>query len=148
MYFKALREARTSEIMDSEKQNLDSNPTAGLLRNTFFSAASWASSLVFMVLLILAARFLGDESYGQFAFAFSLVSLLEVITDLGIKEYVLRESARKKKQTITLIGNALTVKIFLSLFTTLSQNSTCGSVLSSGSSTVLKKRLSRLCKSR
>ena len=117
MYFKGFREARTSVIMDSEKQNLDSNPTAGLLRNSFFSAVSWASSLVFMVLLILSARYLGDESYGQFAFAFSLISLLEVITDLGIKEYVLRESARKKRQTSTLIGNALTVKVFLSLFT-------------------------------
>lgn len=105
--------------MGSENQKFVSNPTVGLLRNVFFSAASWASTFVFLVLLILAARYLGDEAYGQFAFAFALVSLLEVTTDVGIKEYVLREIARKKSQTIIFVGKALTAKVILSIFTTL-----------------------------
>ena len=103
--------------MNAEKQNLDFNLTLSLLRNTFFSAASWASTLAFLVLIIMAARYLGDKSYGKFAFAFALVSLFEVTTDLGIKEYVLRESARWKSRTKILVGNAVTVKIILSIIT-------------------------------
>lgn len=103
--------------MRFEKQELLTSPTAGLLRNTFFSAASWASTFVFLILLIMAARFLGDEGYGKFAFALALVSLFEVTTDLGIKEYVLRESARIKDQTMFFIGNALIIKVFLSIST-------------------------------
>ena len=96
------------------KENIHTNPTFGLLRNIFFSTASWASSVVFLILLILAARYLGDEEYGKFSFAFAFVALFEVLADLGLKEYLLRESARKKDRTIILVGNGITAKIILS----------------------------------
>jgi len=86
-----------------------------LLSNIFFSALSWMSSFVFLALLILAARFLGDEVYGQFAFAYSLVALFEVATDLGMRDYLVREVSRAKEKTSEYLGMALIQKTILSM---------------------------------
>lgn len=88
-----------------------------LLRNTFFSAVARGSDLVFLLLLILAARYLGDEHFGKFSFAFALVSILEFFADFGLKELLIREIAREKTAVKTFIGNSLTLKIFLSILT-------------------------------
>lgn len=95
------------------------NKRQSLSANVFFSAISWLSSLVFLVIMILAARFLGEEIYGQLAFAYSLVALFEVATDLGMKEYLVREVARARERTPEYLGTALMQKAVLSIITVL-----------------------------
>ena len=92
---------------------------SNFITNVFFSGLSWLSSLAFLVILILAARFLGDEVYGQFSFAFSLVALFEVTADLGMKAYVVREIARSRDRTGEFLTHALALKTGLAALTTL-----------------------------
>ena len=79
-----------------------------LISNVFFSAISWLSSLAYLLILILAARFLGDETYGQFAFAFafSLIALLEFVANFGMKDYLVMAAlaAARKRLQLTLVG--------------------------------------------
>lgn len=88
-----------------------------MLTNLLFSALSWLSNSALLVVLILAARFLGDEVYGQFAFAFSLVALFETATDFGMKDYVVREMARRPDQRAGLLAEAMALKAGLSVLT-------------------------------
>lgn len=74
------------------------------------------SRLIRMILVIFAARLLGDESYGQFTFALSFTTLFWIITDLGIHQLIIRELARKPRETKRYLGNAIFIKIFLSVF--------------------------------
>jgi O-antigen/teichoic acid export membrane protein len=88
-----------------------------MLSNVFFSTISWLSTFVFLVILILAARFLGDEVYGQFAFAFALVALFEITADLGMKDYLVREVARRRDETGRFLLHAATLKVVLCALT-------------------------------
>lgn len=90
-----------------------------LVANVFFSGLSWLSNVSFLIVLILAARGLGDVVYGQFAFAFAVVALFEVATDLGLRDYLVREVARAPDQTGQFLGTALFVKAWLSIGTLL-----------------------------
>lgn len=86
-----------------------------LVRNALFSALSWLSTFVFLLVLVLAARFLGVEAYGRFAFAAALVALFEVATDLGMRELLVREIARAPDRTSAWIGTALALKSVLAV---------------------------------
>lgn len=90
-----------------------------LVRNVLFSAVSWFSSLVFLLILVLAARYLGDVVYGRFTFAFAFVALFEVATDVGLRDYLVREVARARDETGRFLGTALFVKAALSAATLL-----------------------------
>ncbi len=64
-------------------------------------------------LVIVAARYLGVENFGQFSFIISLTTLFLTLTDAGINFYSIREIARDKNLAPTIFGNALMLKTFL-----------------------------------
>ena len=88
-----------------------------LVVNVFYSALSWFSTIGLLIVNILAARVLGTEVYGRFAFAYALVALFEVLTDIGMREYLVREIARARDRTGAFLGEALALKTALCLVT-------------------------------
>lgn len=88
-----------------------------LVLNTMFSAISRGSEVIFLLLLIMAARYLGVDEFGKFSFALALTSMFIFTTDLGLKTLLIREIARDKNNTSTIVGNALILKAILSVLT-------------------------------
>lgn len=88
-----------------------------LVSNLFYSALSWLSTIGLLVVQILAARILGTETYGRFAFCYALVALFEVVTDFGMREYLVREIARARERTAAFLGESLALKSLLSVLT-------------------------------
>ncbi|MFQ5636735.1 MAG: flippase [bacterium] len=71
------------------------------------------------VLVIVAARLLGDSDYGKFGFAISFGMLFLIFADFGMHQLLIREIARKPDDVERLMGNGLIVKLLLSGFTAL-----------------------------
>lgn len=92
---------------------------ASMVRNVLLSAVARASDAVLLLLLILAARQLGDERYGRFAFGLAFVGLFEVAADFGLRELVIREVGRDRSQARWFVAHAMTWKVVYAFFTTL-----------------------------
>lgn len=90
-----------------------------MIRNVLYSAISRASDVVFLLVLVLAARYLGEEQYGRFAFALAFVGLFEFATDFGLRELVIRDVGRHRSQARSFATIALTWKMYYALLTTL-----------------------------
>ena len=69
-----------------------------IFKNTFWlTLAEAISRFLGLALIIFAARILGAEGYGKFAFALSFVSVLAILADLGLSEITNRELSRNKE---------------------------------------------------
>ncbi len=91
-----------------------------MVRNILLSGIARASDAVLLLLLILAARQLGDERYGRFAFGLAFVGLFEVAADFGLRELVIREVGRDRSQAKWFVAHAMTWKVvYASLMTLL-----------------------------
>ena len=88
-----------------------------LVRNTLFSVLTRGSAIADLILLVLAARYLGDEKYGQLSFAFAVVFIFQFVADFGLKDLLIREIARKKEHTRQWIKRALSIKAGLAVLT-------------------------------
>ena len=86
-----------------------------LARNTLYSAISSASNVLLIVLVIAAARLLGDESFGQFSFALALASVFEMVIDLGLNTLTARNVARDRSLARVYLPNILGWKLILSV---------------------------------
>jgi len=60
-------------------------------------------------------RYLGPSDYGRYGLALSVMQLFGVFADAGLTTIVVRESARHPERTAELVGNALTLRMLLSL---------------------------------
>ncbi len=103
-----------------------------IFKNTFWLVvAEIISGFLRLFLLIYVARILGVNEYGKFTFAFSFVSVMVILSDLGIIEIVIREFSRNKEKEkdlpalialeIILSMGALILMIFGSFFITSDQ---------------------------
>ena len=86
-----------------------------LARNTLFSAVSSASNVLLVVLVIIAARVLGERSFGYLSFALALASIFEKMTDLGLNTLTARNVARDRGLAGSYLPNMLGWKAFLSM---------------------------------
>lgn len=67
-----------------------------LVKNTvWLSVSNIVGRLVRALIIIYAARILGTESWGVFAYAISLIATITVLTDFGINGIVTREASRR-----------------------------------------------------
>ncbi|MDO8480363.1 MAG: flippase [Nanoarchaeota archaeon] len=78
-------------------------------------ASEMVNKGISFLLLILIARRLGELGYGQYAYAFAFISLFIVLSSFGLDTFLLKEMARKKEQTLKLLGNALGLKLCATL---------------------------------
>lgn len=71
------------------------------------------------LLIIYAARWLGVEDFGKYSAAFAFVSLFDVLTDLGMRDYFTKEVARDKSKAGSYFSNMVSLKIVLGGCTTI-----------------------------
>ena len=65
--------------------------------------------------IVVTTRYLGASGYGQFALALAFVQMVGLLADLGLLTVVVREISRRPEETERLVGNALTLRLALSL---------------------------------
>lgn len=84
-----------------------------ILKNTFWiTLAQGLAGVGNFLLAVIVIRRFGDVKYGEFIFAFSLVSLLSVFFDFGLSTAVTREFARNQYEDRH-FSSLLTLKLFL-----------------------------------
>jgi len=67
-----------------------------------------------IILVIMAARYLGAEDFGRFSFIVSFTSLGAALTDFGINFYLIRTIARYQNRALGLVSDAAGLKLLLS----------------------------------
>src|SRR6185503_1214506 len=103
---------------------VSSGPVAGgsVLRRVAWNTAAQAvgKALVLAIGLasvVITTRYLGAAGYGKVALAFATIQMLGVLADVGLLTVVVREISRDPAQTDRLVGNALLLRLALSLVT-------------------------------
>ena len=76
-------------------------------KNIFYSALSEGSSAFLFILLILAARYLGDEEFGKYCFALSFVNLFMMLGDWGVSYSTTIKISRDRSSAEFYLGNLL-----------------------------------------
>lgn len=91
--------------------------TAGkVLRNTgIIISGNIISILIGLVTNILIVRYLGARNLGLYSSIFVGLSFFSIITDMGIGSILIREISKEKDRAGTLIGNAIVIKLVLSV---------------------------------
>ena len=85
-----------------------------LLKNISYTSIGQFLNMIFaFILLPLAARYLGDEGFGKYSLASTLMFFVMLFSDLGLETLMTREFARKKKIAPKLISFAMGAKIGL-----------------------------------
>lgn len=84
-----------------------------LLKGIFKFGSSSFSKLFLLLLLLLAARYLGAEEFGIFSFAIAFVYLFDPVYDPGLYHALIREIARDKDLTNKYLSHALTWKLIV-----------------------------------
>lgn len=69
-----------------------------------------------LVMVIFLARYLGASNFGIYSFVFAFLGFFGIITDLGIGAILVREISRDRSRADKLIGNAIIMKVILSVF--------------------------------
>ena len=96
--------------------SLEARAGRRILVNTAFRAvADLVSKFASIALYIVMARRLGDASFGLFTFAFSLVTLVTTLGDLGQDSVLTREVARDRERVHGYFGDTLALKLLLSV---------------------------------
>ncbi|MGB9587810.1 MAG: flippase [Armatimonadota bacterium] len=85
-----------------------------LAKNTLYSALSSASNSLLIILVVIAARVLGDTAFGYFSFALAVASIFEMLTDFGLNTLITRNLARNRKLVSWYLPNILGWKLLLS----------------------------------
>ena len=90
------------------------------IRNTVknigaLSASQFITAIISFFLMIYLARYLGEVGFGIYRFAISFVGLFSIFIDLGMNNYLIREIAREKKLTNTLVTNILLINVIFFL---------------------------------
>lgn len=73
------------------------------------------STLTLFVYIPLLTRYLGQDGYGRYSYAYAFVGLFQVIATLGLHEIFIRETARNKDKAGLYFGNLLILKVILTV---------------------------------
>lgn len=72
--------------------------------------------LIRLVTAIFLVRYLGASNFGIYSFVFAYLGFFIIIADLGIDRVLIREISRDRAKADRFIGNAIIMKIILSVF--------------------------------
>lgn len=87
-----------------------------LARNTIFDiSATLGIKVLSFAFSVYAVRQLGDAAYGKYATALALVGLLSMLAELGVTQYGIREIAKDRGKTNSLLSAMTVVRLFLSM---------------------------------
>ena len=88
------------------------------LRNSVLVVGARAlAKLGTFVVVVLLLRNLGDERYGRFAAMVVYVTLLGIVSDLGLQTVFIRDVSRDRQLLRRYLGNLLSVRLLLSIVT-------------------------------
>jgi O-antigen/teichoic acid export membrane protein len=95
-------------------------PGGSLVRRVAYNTGVQAAGKAVILLIgaasiVVATRYLGAEGYGKFALALTFVQMLGVLADAGLLTVVVREISREPGRSAELVGNALALRLLLSL---------------------------------
>jgi polysaccharide transporter, PST family len=80
-----------------------------------YTAGSIVSQLILTAALIYTARYLGAESFGQYASTYALIAILAVFLSYGLDNYLLREGVLHSQHLAELVGDLFVVKCVLAV---------------------------------
>ena len=85
-------------------------------KNTVYLAlADIANKVMVFLFFAFAARHLGAEKFGVFSFALAFTTMFSVFADLGLGFFSAREIARNPAVASRYVGNALAIKVIVSV---------------------------------
>jgi O-antigen/teichoic acid export membrane protein len=96
----------------------DASPSARrrVATNTSVQIAGKGATLVLgLASIAVLTRYLGTEGYGRFTLALMYMQLFGVLADVGLYTTVIREISKDPSRTEELAGNALTLRLVLSI---------------------------------
>lgn len=92
------------------------NTAARVTKNTgVIIAGDVVNKATGLIMLIYLARYLGSTEFGRYSFIFAFIFLFGILADLGVNTIVVREISRDRSIAEKMLGNALLIKIFLSV---------------------------------
>lgn len=87
-----------------------------VIRNTgVILVGNAANKVLNFIVLIYLARYLGSSDFGKYSFVFAYLFFFSVLTLLGINKIVVREISKDKTIQEKIIGNALSIRLLLSI---------------------------------
>ena len=91
-----------------------------IVKNTLVTiAANVIGRILSFFLIIAIARELGDVGAGVYFYAFAFVGVIGLFNDIGLTQLMIREMAKDKKKARHYFNNFLTMRILLTLATTI-----------------------------
>ena len=86
-------------------------------KNTLWIIFGYAIQVVLGVITVAClARYLGKDNFGKFSFVFVYLGFFNLIIDFGIGQILVREVSRDREKAGKLIGNAIIIRLILSVF--------------------------------
>jgi len=93
-------------------KNTSTNQT--IVKNTFWlSFSQLIRKIIKLALVVYAARTLGVEGYGVFAYALGLAGFFAIFSDIGISSLLIRDSSAEGKITPKHLSTSLYIKLVL-----------------------------------
>lgn len=87
-----------------------------LARNTIYNlGGQFGVKVLTAAFSIYVVRHLGDTAYGRYATVLALVGLLSMLAEMGVTQYGIREIARDRLRTVSLLSAMTCVRLGLSL---------------------------------
>jgi O-antigen/teichoic acid export membrane protein len=87
-----------------------------VLNNSLLRAAGYAiGAAIFFVTIVLIARYLGTEGFGHFSLIIALVGIFQLVTDMGVRNILIRDIALDQANFRKHLGVARTLLWMLSL---------------------------------
>lgn len=94
------------------------NTARRIAKNTGVLLVAQIISMVLGFFYIMyTARYLGAEGFGVLSFALAFTGMFGIFSDMGLSQLIVREVARDKTLAGKYVGNAIFIKIILSIFT-------------------------------
>ena len=106
---------RTAIVLQESDKSIISK-LREIFRNSTFSISTHILNLgINLVIAILLARWLGPKALGQYALATSIAGIVFGIINFGLQGIITREVAKNKENARKYIGNALGIRLLISL---------------------------------
>ncbi len=79
--------------------------------------ANVIDGILTFVLVVFAARSLGDAEFGKYSFALAFTGLFAILSNIGLHVVVTRDVARDRQQAGRYLGNVALIELIFSIFT-------------------------------
>ena len=87
-----------------------------IVRNSLFGIASQAvGGVLFFLVALLIARYLGPDRFGAFSFVFAYVSVIQMLADFGLSNILIREIARDRRKVDEILGAVVPLVTLIAL---------------------------------